>query len=360
MAVSSLVGLAACEQEPVAEEPEVRPVRYARVEAQGGLQARTFSGATKAERETDLSFRVAGTVIERPVNVGDAVIAGDLVAALDNTDYRVRVDEAGAGLARAEAELRNADARYERTRALYENQTASRSDLDAARAASESAQAQLRAAMQQLEAARLQLSYTRLVAPEQCAVAQTFVELNQNVASGQPIVRLNCGECGEVVVSVPETEIGRVVRGSSVEVAINALPGAPIAGTVRDVGVATAAAGASFPVTIALQERCDTVRSGMAADVSFMFESSGPEGSLLVPYVSVGEDREGRFVFVLEPDGGEFLAHRRSVVVGEALPEGLVIGSGLSEGELIATAGVRRLSENQRVRLLGAPESPGR
>lgn len=356
--VCGSLAAAACEQAPVAEETVVRPVRYARVEAQQPLIERTFSGTARAERETDLSFRVPGTVVLRPVNIGDMVAAGDLVAALDNTDYQVRVDEASAGLARAEAERRNAEAIYERTRLLYENQTASGSDLDAARAAAESAAAQLRAATQQLEAARLQLSYTRLVAPEQCAVAQTFVEINQNVSSGQPVVRLNCGQCGEVAVNVPETEISRVIRGSSVNVGFGALPGETIIGIVRDVGVATSPAGTTYPVTIALQERCASIRSGMAADVSFTFRSAGPPGSLLVPYVSVGEDSAGRFVFVLERDeAGNLFARRRTVTIGEPMPEGLLVESGLEEGELIATAGVRRLEDNQQVRLLGEPES---
>lgn len=350
--------LAGCEQEPVAEEVSVRPVRYAQVQAQRGLQTRTFSGVARAERETDMSFRVAGTVILRPVNIGDFVANGQLVAALDDTDYQVRVDEARAGIARAEAELRNAQARYERTRALYENQTASRSDLDAARAAAESAQAQLRAASQQLEAARLQLSYTRLVAPEQCAVAQTFVEINQNVSSGQPVLRLNCGECGEVVVSIPETEISRVVEGSSVDVRFDALPDEIVAGVVQEVAVATGPASTTYPVTVGLQERCDAVRSGMAADVAFAFRSAGPEGSLVVPYVSVGEDDAGNFVFVLERDADDRLfARRRTVEVGAPTPEGLLIENGLTEGELIATAGVRRLKDDQQVRLLGEPES---
>lgn len=347
--------IAGCEQPDVEEDPIVRPVKYARVVVQGESESRTYSGSARAELETDLSFRVGGTLTRRPVNVGDAVERGDLVATVDTTDYQVRLDEARAGLARAEAEQRNADANYERTRDLYENQNASRTQLDQARAVAESAEAQYRAAAQQVEAARLQLSYTRLTAPQRCTVAQTYVEVNQNVSPGQPVARLNCGGCAEVVVSVSDTDISRVKDGMIVTAAVNALPGIEIPGVVREVGVATAARGTTFPVTVALMEACEDVRSGMAVDVAFSFPTAADAGSLVVPYVSVGEDRNGHYVFVIEPDvEGKLFANRRPVTIGRAMSDGIAIADGLSAGELIATAGVRRLTSGQQVTLLGS------
>lgn len=354
--VALFVVVGGCEPAPVEEAPFVRPVRYDRVAVQGASQSRTYSGLARAELETDLSFRVPGTLIERRANIGERLDRGDLVARLDGTDFEVQLDEASAGLARAQAQLRNAEAAYDRTRDLYENQNASGSDLDAARAAAESAEAQLRAAAQQLEAARLQLSYTRLTAPEQCTVAQNYVEVNQNVSPGQPIVRVNCGGCAEVVVSVPDIEIGRIEEGMAAIVRFSALPGEEIAGTVEEVGVATGPTATTYPVTVGLEERCADVRSGMAADVTFELDATGPVGSLVVPFVAVGEDREGHFVFVLEPDEqGRMFAHRRAVTVGAPIQTGLVISSGLAEGELVATAGVRRLTSGQEVTLLGEP-----
>ena len=353
-----LATLAGCEEAPVDEEVLVRPVRYTRVVAQGISESRTFSGTARAELETDLSFRVGGTLISRPVNVGSHVNRGEVVAILDSTDFQVRLDEAMAGLARAEAERRNANASYERTRDLYENQNASRTQLDSARSLAESAEAQFRAASQQVEAARLQLSYATLTAPQQCNVAQTFTEINQNVSPGQAVVRLNCGQCPEVVVSVPETDISKITEGMNVAVGVSALPDEDLEGVVKEVGIATSGGGTTYAVSITLQDQCTAVRSGMTVDVTFDFPTAGAIGNLVVPYVSVGEDRNGRFVFVLEPDDqGRLFARRRQVSVGAATAGGIVITEGLSVGELIATAGVRRLSEGQEVTLLGGPET---
>ena len=355
-----VAAVAGCEQAPVEEAPAVRPVRYVQVVAQGESEDRTYSGAARAELETDLSFRVGGTLTQRPADVGVELAGGQLVAALDSTDFEVRLDEARAGLARAEAERRNAEANYERTRDLYENQNASRTQLDSARALAESAEAQYRAASQQVEAARLQLSYTRLTAPQACTVAQTFVEVNQNVSPGQAVARLNCGGCSEVVVSVSDTDISRVSEGMQVTATVNALPGSAIPGIVREVGVATGARSTTFSVTIGLTERCEEVRSGMAVDVRFRFPTAAAGGSLVVPYVAVGEDRNGHYVFVIEPDAsGALHANRRQVDVGDATSGGVVITGGLQTGELIATAGVRRLTPGQEVTLLGSGDPNG-
>lgn len=350
--VAGVIG--GCDEPPADVEKVVRPVRYAEVVAQGETEARTYSGTARAELETDLSFRVGGTLTRRPVNVGSEVVPGEIIAVLDDTDLRVRLDEARAGLSRAEAELRNAESSYERTRDLYENQNASRTQLDSARALAESAQAQFRAASQQVEAARLQLSYATLAAPQQCTVAEIFAEVNQNVSPGQPVMRLNCGTCAEVVVSVPDSDIARVSEGMAVRASINALPDLTLAGVVQEVGITTGARSTTYPVTVALQERCESVRSGMAVDVTFDFPTSGGSGNLVVPYVAVGEDRNGNFVFVLEADAeGRLSAVRRAVEVGSATADGIVITQGLSVGELIATAGVRRLESGQQVKLLG-------
>jgi len=178
--------------------------------------------------------------------------------------------------------------------------------------------------------------------------------VNQNVSPGQPVVQVNCGDCAEVVVSVPDIEIGRISEGMAAAVRFSAVPDAVLPGVVEEVGVATGPTATTYPVTVALSERCADVRSGMAADVTFEFDAAGAVGSLVVPFVSVGEDREGHFVFVLEPDEqGRMFAHRRAVTVGAPTQTGLVISSGLTAGELVATAGVRRLTSGQEVTLLG-------
>lgn len=352
-----LLPLAGCGGETEEAAPVIRPVRYQEVIATGGRRERTFSGTAQAGQESNLSFRVGGSVARVAVAVGEDVRQGDLIARLDPTDFELQVQQAEASLAQATAAERKAQADYDRVRGLYENQNAAKSDLDAARAQSESTAAQVEAARQGVERARRQLSYARLTAPVDGAIAAVRVEENENVQPGQAVALLTSGTRPEVEVSMPEVLISQVTPGSRVDVAFDALPGDVLPGVVTEVGVAATGASSTYPVTVRLETGNDAIRSGMAASVTFRFEPEGSADRIFVPSVAVGEDREGRYVFVLERGDGEVATtRRRGVGVGDLTPEGLEITSGLTDGELIATAGVRRIHDGQSVRLL-APDT---
>jgi RND family efflux transporter MFP subunit len=331
----------------------LRPVRTLQVFASGGTRQRSFSGIARSAAESRLSFKVPGTIREIPVEVGDSVEVGQLLAALDTEDYLLQVREAEAGLAREQAQLRNADASYQRVRLLYENNNASRSDLDGARALFESAEAAVRVAQQRLQSARLQLGYTRLSAATRGAVAAVYAEENENVLTGQQVLMLTSGSSLEVEVAVPEVLITLITEGDSASVVFDAVPGREFAATVTEVGVAAVGAGTTFPVTALLKETDGSVRSGMAATITFTFVSPGRRELFLVPSVAVAEDRDGRFVFVVEPteEGSTGLVRRRPVEVGELTSQGLEVTEGLQDGDLLVIAGVSRIRDGLEVRL---------
>ncbi|MDH3402529.1 MAG: efflux RND transporter periplasmic adaptor subunit [Acidobacteriota bacterium] len=339
----------ACQEPP---EPEVvlRPVRYELVSPSEQARLRTFAGVAKAGLESDLSFRVAGTVEQVPVVVGQRVGRGQMLARLDTTDYELKVQEALAGLAQAQAAARNAEADYERVRGLYESNNASRRELDGARANSESSRALVQAAEKRIEQARRQLSYCTLRAPVDGTVASKNVEVNENVQAGQKLFLLTAGAEIEVEVALPEAVISGVELGQPVEVVFDAVPGRRFTAAVTEAGGAAVGTATTFPVTVRLTEPNPGVRSGMAAEVGFRFGGEGDDDRLIVPAVAVGEDRDGRFVYVLEDvRDGRGAVRRTPVTTGELSADGLEILSGLRGGEHVVTAGVRRLTNGERV-----------
>ncbi len=348
--------LAACTPDPTPAEPVIRPVRYEEVVASGEGRVRRFSGSARAGVESHLSFRVAGSIRNLRVRVGDSVSAGQLLAELDPKDYELQVQEVEASRAQAQAASRNAAANYERVRALYENDNVSLNDLDAARAGAEGAAASVDSLDKRLELAELQLSYTRLAAPVDGAIAAVGPEVNEIVGIGEPVFQITSGSLAEVEVAMPEVLISGVRQGDAVNIRFSALPRRDFTATVTKVGVSSIGAATTFPVTVRLDVADRDVRPGMAADVAFRFES-GRDGELriVVPPHAVGEDRLGRFVFVLEGDVADearlAVARRRAVEVGELSERGLEVVSGLAPGELLVTAGVRRLSDGQTVRV---------
>jgi len=90
--IISIMGLAACSEQ--AEEVEtIRLVRAVKVGDVKQLQGRTFPGRAKAVDEINLAFDVRGKLIKRPVNVGDNITEGQLIASLDPRDFRSDVEE---------------------------------------------------------------------------------------------------------------------------------------------------------------------------------------------------------------------------------------------------------------------------
>ncbi len=342
----------ACDREEPGRETIVRPVRYERVYSGATSRVRSFSGTARASIESRLSFKVAGTIERLNVTMGDAVSAGDEIGHLDDDDYRIRVDQTSASLEQAKAQARNAESSYRRTLGLYENNNASRDQLDAARAAKESAEAQVRSLENSLELARLQLSYTRLIAPVTGSIMSAPVEVNENVQAGQTIVTLSAGAEPEVVVGVPEILISQIRDGAPVTVTFDAISGRRFAAVVTEVAIAPSPGSSTFQVTARLEESDPAIRSGMACEVAFEFESAHRDG-FLVPPVAVLEDRTGRFVYVVDIGEGDSGTTRRvSVETGELTSDGLEILSGLTDGDIVVTAGVSRITDGQTVRLL--------
>ena len=346
------LGVVSCGSEESAAPPPLRPVRYREVVSTSGRRVRTFSGVTRSAVESNLSFRVAGNVRRLLVLNGDYVEQGQLIAELDPTDFELQVEETQAAVLQTQAQARRAEADYERVRGLYENRNTSRSDLDAARAGAESARAQIDASLQRLEQARSRLSYARLRAPVSGSIARVDVEVNENVQSGQRVALLTSGATPEVEVAVPESLIGEVEVGDRVSVRFDALPGSDFAAGVTEVGVAVTGLATTFPVTVQLAEASPEVRSGMAANLAFTFGEEGAPDRVLAPSHAVLEDRDGRFVYVVEPtEPGRGQVHRRSVTVGELTGEGLEVLEGLSDGDRLITAGASQIHDDLEVKL---------
>jgi RND family efflux transporter MFP subunit len=350
---TALICAAGCAEQPEPREI-LRPVRYDQAIATGGSRERIFSGTARAGQETHLSFRVSGRVERLDANVGGRVQAGTLIARLEQTDFRIAVRRAEADLAQSRARLTNSEANLERVRGLYENDSVSQNDLDSAIAQFQSTRAQVEASTQALESARRQLGYSSLRAPVDGAIASVAIEVNENVTQGQPVVLVTSGSRPEVEVGIPEILISYIKDGAPVSVAFDALPGELLDAVVTEVGVAATGAATTFPVKVRLIGENTAIRSGMAANVTFRFESQDRE-RIYLPSYAVGEDRGGRFVFLLEPaeEDGVGIVRRTAVEVGTLTRDGgLEVLSGVSEGQNVVTAGVRRLIDGQRVKLL--------
>lgn len=341
-----VVLLGGCRKEEAIEP--IRPVRVELAKSPEEERTRTFSATAQASEESVLSFKVEGTITSILVNVGDEVEREELLATLDPLDYQLQVEQSEAELGRSKAISRNAQANYDRVRQLYETRTASRSDLDKARAESESAIAQVVAGERALALAERRLDYTYLRAATRGSIAQKLAEVNENVRPNQPIFAMVAGTKPEVKVQIPENLIGQIWRGMPATAKFQALPGQLLKGEVIYIGVATTAAATTYPVTLVIDDPTHSIRSGMTAEITFLF----PKGTdaVLVPASAVQGDLEGPYLYLVSDfDGRIGTVERRPVVVGELLGQEIEILSGLDGGERVITAGFDKVTPGTKV-----------
>ena len=348
-----LLLLIGCEQQEIAVQQRLRSVKYQEITAASAGVTRTFSGLAKGSQEANLSFKIAGTIELLPVKVGDHLKVNQLIAQLDSSQYELQVQQAQASLAQATASQRNAGAAFERMKGLYENNNASRNDLDAARAMADSNKAQVQVARKSLELTRLNLSYTQLRLSKACDIAEVNVENNENVGSGQSIVKVSCGQQMNVELAVPGNYVTLIKHDMPAEVTFGARPGEKFPATVSEVSVASSAGGTTFPITVSLDNNPVQLRSGMVAEVSFHFNHQSTAKHIVVPAITISEDKQGRFAYIVETteDNNVGIIKRHQVTVGELTSDGLEIIDGLKIGDKIVTAGITVIRDKLKVRI---------
>jgi len=349
---AAVILLGGCGPSDEAFEERLRPVRYVTVSDASAFRDRSFSGTSKSSRESRLSFKVTGTIVNMPVQIGQRLERGDLIAEIDPASYVLQAQQAQASLVEAQANDRRATANYERTKGLYANSNASLNDLDSARAQAESASAVVRAASKALEIARLNVSYTKLTAGTDCSIASLNAEVNENVASGQQVAAVSCGDDYEVTLDLPESLIGSVNESTPVSVRFGAIPDHEFSGAISEIAVASSAGSAAFPVIVKISGSHPSLRSGLAADVTFQFDSAASQGGgFVLPVTAVISDPGGAFVYIAEPNetDGEAVVRRRDVSLGDLTQSGIEIAEGLRVGDRVITAGISVIREGQRV-----------
>jgi RND family efflux transporter MFP subunit len=298
------------------------------------------------------------------VKLGDRVRKGQLIATIDPIDYSIQAEQANASTQGAEAnvqaaetQLINARSTYQRIEKLYENNSVPLSDFEQAKSAYESAQAsydasktQLTSAQKQSQSARNQVSYTRLLAPFSGVITGLNAEVNELVRSGTPVAELSSEDKPEVNIGVPENAISAIKKGQAVQIQFSVLPNQVFAGKVSEVSYA-AGSSPTYPAIISIDNPSKAIRPGMAATVIFQ-EKATAQTPLVCPVPALAKDTDGIFVYILEKGSNDhYAARRQGVTVGELLPDGFVIESGLEKGQLVATAGLKSLLDGMQVRL---------
>ncbi len=335
-----LIAGLACAPEPLPEP--IRPVRSVVVGDASALEGRWWPGRAKATLEVDLGFEVSGQLQERAVDVGDEVKAGDILARLDARDYE-------NSLARARAEELRAKAYYDRVAEAARTGAVAKQEVTDARARYDQASAQVRIRQKALDD-------TRMVAPFDGTVSQTFVDNFQNVRTKQPVIRLLDVSRIEMVINIPEGLINLVPYARNIRTRFDALPGALIPAEIKEIGNEASEATRTYPVTLIMDPAGVGVdlKPGMAGETTadIVLPEELRRDSVEVPASALfsADDAAAQQSFVWVVDETTSTVQRRQVTPLELTPRGGSLVEGLEPGTRIVTAGVHSLREGLEVR----------
>jgi RND family efflux transporter MFP subunit len=342
--------LSGCQRDEGADAapPPIRPVRVVTVDKLPGGELVTLTGTVQAKEDVSLAFRIGGQLIERLVNVGDKVEAGQTVARLDSEIEAQAVLAARANLAAARAQLADARSTVERYEPMVARGFVARQQFDRAVEARNAAQAQVDALQAKLNATENQLSFTTLIADGPGVVTARGAEPGEVVRAGQSIVQLAREGGRDAVFDVPARVLGSADPDDYVVVALSTDPAVATKGRVREVAPQADPVTRTFPVRVGLAAPPPAMRLG--STVTGTVQLGGVSG-IAVPSTALTGSQGNPAVWVLDPRDNRVALRTVEVVRYEL--DRVVVGGGLSPGEIVVTAGVQVLRPGQQVRLLG-------
>lgn len=363
MSTLSLTGLAAASllmtgcSEPPALPAVAKPVFVTTVAPTASAQVRSFTSVVRARVESDVAFRTGGKVVERLVETGDRVKAGQVLARLDLADYQLAVKAASDQVQAATVDAQQAASDEARFRRLLADDSVGAADHERQKARSDAAAARLDQARRQLDLARNREGYGALVAPYAGVVTAVRFERGQVVPEGQPVVSLARDGDNEVVVDLPEDWVGRARKltataapwtdtKSTLRLVLRELsPQASAQGrTYRARYAATAesrAQVAALPLGSTMQLTLSSPQAGPATvslPVSALIKGSGPAG-----------------VWALNDKGSGLVFTPVQVI---SVDDASVRVTGLTTGSRVVTVGAQKLDAGTVVRAIErAPEA---
>lgn len=349
VALAALVGLSACGSPGREVDPRTQSqlVEVAVVQA-AGPGADGFTGVVTARVQSSLGFRVAGKVVERLVDAGQAVRRGQALMRLDATDFEHSTAAQAAAVAAAKARFVQAAADEERHRDLVASGAVSRAAYDQARQGADTARALLSAAEAQLRVSQDERGYSTLLADADGVVMETLAEPGQYVSAGQTVLRLAHAGPREAMVSLPETV--RPAIGSRAE-------GRVYGFASRSPAQLRLLSSSADPLTRTFEARYvlagPEAEAPLGATATIYLSSSAPARELAVPLGALDDRGRGPGVWIWSPK--ESAVSFRQVQVVRLEAERAIVSEGLRVGDRIVALGANSLHEGERVRVAPTP-----
>ena len=339
--VLSTVVLVGCKdkEEIVAAEP-IKPVKLLSVQAGQEQLSMSLPGRVRAAKRSELSFKVSGPLEKLPIDEGQVVKKGDLIAQIQPRDFQTAISEAKARELEAEQQ-------YQRYKELYAKRQVSKADFDRYRASRDVARARM-------EDAQNALKDTTLVAPFAGVIAKRYVENFEKVQEKQPIAYLQLIDQLEILIDVPELLMAQFRNRSGAEVIaeFDAAAGNKYPLAIKEFSTDADPATQTYQVVLIMDQPEEAnILPGMTAKVTASAGEGDAVGSaIIIPAIAVLNDADNQD-YVWQFDQQSETVKKVLVQIGSLQgSKNVMITEGLQGGEEIVIAGVSKLQDGMKVR----------
>lgn len=311
-----------------------------------------FPSIAVASDKTTLSFRLSGEVEKILVKPGDLIKEGQLLAELDDNDYRLEVDD-------AQAQFNIAKSKYRRSAKLLKDGYIAESQFDELRA-------ELRIAKARLDIAKLNLSFAKLKAPFDGIISFVNIEAFENVQMGQSVVHLHRTDVIDIQIQAPDIVYSKQsINESSVsspDATVITPDGSKYPAQLKEFTTELDPTTGSYLITLTMPMPKDNfILDGTALDVSVDAEELKiyRAGEFKVPLSAVfnadgdAVNPDNKFVWIVDENSKVI---KRKVATSHVVSDGIRLLSGVEEGDIIVVAGGNRITEGQSVRVLAQTE----
>ncbi|WP_369027327.1 efflux RND transporter periplasmic adaptor subunit [Qipengyuania sp. RANM35] len=321
--------------------PTVTVVAPGRTTVSGQIVA---TGTLAARRDMPVgAVGEGGRVIAIPVEAGDWVRQGQVLAVIDRSVQSQQAQSAAAQIQVAQADANLAQANLDRSLKLVERGFVSTADVDRLTATRDAAVARVRVAQAQLRELQARNARLNIVAPAAGLVLERNVEVGQTVAGGaQALFRIARGGEMEMLAKLSESDLAKIGAGKTAKVQ-------PVgsektfSGQIWQISPTISNADRQGTARIALPYAPELRPGGFATATI----ESGAVVAPVLPESAVLSDREGAFVYIVDSEGK---AKRRPITTGAVTPQGIVVTEGLNGKERVVLRAGGFLTEGETVK----------
>jgi len=357
VAVAALAMLAACDQNSYKPPPPPH-VAVALPVQRAVTHYLEVTGSVAAFNTVDLVARVPGFLEEIKYQDGAVVKRGTLLFTIEPAPYKLKLEQAQAAEAGAQASVLQTDNEYKRQAALGSKQFAAQSVVDQALAARDAARANLQQAQVNTKLAQTNYDYTQVTAPMDGIVTTHLVSVGELVGTTptqlativqfDPIyVNFNISEQDVLRIRASMARRGITpaeIRKVPIEVGLQSETGYPHTGVFDYAAPIVNPSTGTLPVRALFQNPNRALLPGNFVRVRVPLEQQ--ENALLVPATAIGSDQAGRYVLVVNADN---VVEQRKVAVSDAVDDLRVIDDGLRADDRVVVGGILRAVPGQKV-----------